>query len=157
MKKYLYLLFALLAVTLTACSDDNDLPHVDFDISISNGKFVDGSIYVVQGQNLIIDGITVKNTEENKAAIITAASYYWNGHFLGTAIQPPYGFEIEITDKTPTGKYSLQIISPLYAVDKDIATAVLAYNVNVVASPDDLPADGSVSFTDTPAISSNSD
>lgn len=157
MKKYLYLfILAVLPAVLAACSDDNDLPQVDFTLSIEGGTYVDGNLYVVQGQNLTIESITVTNTESNKGAMITSASYYWDGYYLGAAIQPPYGFEIETTDQTPVGRHVLEIVSPLYAVDKTMATSVLVYNVNVVASEDDIPQGGTTVFSGTPTVSDDS-
>lgn len=156
MKKFLFLLLAALPLVFTACSDDDDLPNVDMTISLENGAYLDGTLYVVQGENLTISGITVKNLESGKAAMITSADYYWDGYFLGTAIQPPFAFEIETTDKTPVGRHSLEIVSPLYAVDKDLAIAVLAYPVQVVASEDDMPDQGTTTFSGSPSVSKDS-
>lgn len=157
MKKLLYLLIlALLPVALASCSDDDDLPQVDFTLNIQGGSYADGAIYVVQGQNLTIESITVTNMESNKGAMITSASYYWDGYYLGAAIQPPYGFEIETTDQTPLGRHTLEIVSPLYAVDKEIATSVLVYTVQVVSSEDEIPAEGTNTFTGTPTVSGDS-
>ena len=56
-----------------------------------------------------INSILVHNKENGKAAMINSAAYYWDGYYLGTAIQPPFGFEIETTEETPLGKHSLEI------------------------------------------------
>mgnify|MGYP007103219185 CR=1 FL=1 len=158
MKKLFYLLIlaVLPAALLSSCSDDDDLPQVDFTLSIEGGSYADGVIYVVQGQNLTIESITVTNMESNKGAMITSASYYWDGYYLGAAIQPPYGFEIETTDQTPIGRHTLEIVSPLYAVDKELATSVLVYTVQVVASEDEIPNEGTNVFTGTPTVSEES-
>lgn len=153
MKKLLYLLLAVVPFIFTACHDDDDLPKVDFNITISNGTYSDGTVYMVQGQTLTVESITVTNLESNKGAMITAASYYWDGYYLGASIQTPYAFEIETTDKTPVGRHTLQIVCPLLAVDKELATAVISYPVEVVATADDMPTGGTTAFTGTPSVS----
>ncbi len=146
----------LMLLPLAACHDDDDnLPRVDFGLVISGGTYSDGSIYVVQGDTLEIEAITVTNLEQGKAAAITAATYYWDGYCLGTNIQPPFGFEIFTDDKTPLGCPSLEITSPLLAEDKSIATAVLVYPVVVVATEDGLPGTGTTAFKGNPALNSD--
>lgn len=157
MKKIIYLLMlAVLPIALTACHDDDDLPQVDFTLTIEGGAYSNGTLYVVQGENLTISGITVTNVESGKGAMISSASYYWDGYYLGAAIQPPYGFEIETTDLTPLGGHTLEIVSPLYAVDKSLATAVLVYTVEVVESAADFPEGSTTAFTGTPTVSDGS-
>ncbi len=150
MKKILFLLLAIMPLALVSCHD------VDFTVTVTGGTYVDGSIYVVQGENLVINSILVHNKENGKAAMINSAAYYWDGYYLGTAIQPPFGFEIETTEETPLGKHSLEIVSPLLAVDKEIATSVLVYNVTIVGSADDIPAGGTNTFIGIPTVSDNS-
>lgn len=156
MKKFLFLLLAIMPLALVSCHDENDLPDVDFTVTVTGGTYVNGSIYVVQGENLVINSILVHNKENGKAAMINSAAYYWDGYYLGTAIQPPFGFEIETTEETPLGKHSLEIVSPLLAVDKEIATSVLVYNVTIVGSADDIPAGGTNTFIGIPTVSDNS-
>lgn len=147
MKKILSLLLLTLplAMGFTACSDDDDLPDVNMSITVSNATKIGDVIYVVQGDTLYIDSIAVVNNEAGKAAAITAATYYWDYQPLGTSMIPPYGFAIVTAAPegefagTPVGKHLLQIETPLLAVDKQLATAVLVYTVEVVASKDDIP------------------
>lgn len=148
MKKLHLLLLPLLALPLflglTSCNDDNDLPNVDISIAISGGKAVDGTIYVVQGDTLTIEGITVTNLDSKKGASITGATYFWDYYRLGTAVIPPYGFDIVTTDETALGKHLLEIESPVYATGKAPGVSIQVYDVMVVASADDIPA-GTVS------------
>lgn len=152
MKKIHLLLLSLLALPLfmglTSCNDDNDLPNVDMSIAISGGEAVDGKIYVVQGDTLTVEGITVTNLDSKKTATITAATYYWDYYRLGTAMIPPYGFQIVTTDETTVGNHLLEIESPLYAVDKAPAVGIQVYDVVVVANASDIPS-GTVSQTVT--------
>ena len=162
MKKFFSLLLLALPMAFinTSCSDDDDLPDVDITLTVSNCQKVGNEIYVVQGDAMKIDAINVVNKEEGKAAAITSASYYWDQVYLGTSIVSPFGFEIQTVKAegenpgTPLGRHLLQIESPLLAVVKEIATCVLVYTVNVVASADDIPEGGVTTFTDTPAMKS---
>ncbi len=159
MKKYLLFLLALLPMTIafTACSDDDDLPNVDFDITYEGATSVDGVLYVVQGTSFEITGITVTNREEGKGAGISAADYYWDYVYVGTSIQPPYGFEFNVTENTPVGRHQLDIQSTVFAVDKTIAQAVCSFQVQVVASADDIPDGGESTVHVTPQVSTTTD
>ncbi|MDE5628202.1 MAG: hypothetical protein K2I69_01430 [Muribaculaceae bacterium] len=154
MKKYLFLLLLLVpALSLVSCSDDHDLPNVDFNFTFENAVELDGTLYVVQGETFEIASIQVINKEEGKNALITAANYYWDYYFLGSTVQPPYGFEISVEENTPLGEHLLEVECPLYAVDKEPAFAVVAFNVKVVASAEDIPDEGSSFTTLHPSIS----
>lgn len=135
------LLASLPMIGLTSCSDDDDLPDVDFHLDISGGVSVDGVIYVVEGEDLVINSVSVTNNESDKSAIITAATYYWDAFRLGTSAVPPYGFTINISEGTALGKHELTIECPVYAVDKSPAVANVFYPVQVVESADDIPGD----------------
>ena len=79
MKKFFsYLLIALpLVFITTACDDDNDkVPNVGVQCTISGGVFNDDVIYVEKGEQLKIDGLTLVNHTDRDAAF-GAVSYYW--------------------------------------------------------------------------------
>lgn len=141
MKKTLILLSLLIpAFGFVACSDDDsDLPDVKLDVAFENATVVDRTVYVVQGETFEVSGITVTNNESDKGAAITSANYYWDYYYLGTSVQPPYAFEIDLDAETPVGRHVLEIESPVYAVDKAPAFAVMSFDVQVVASADDIP------------------
>lgn len=90
-----------------SCSDDNDLPDVDFDMTFENATVVDGTLYVVQGQEFKVSTITVTNNETGKPAALTAANYYWDYLYVGTSVQPPYTFEFEVSETMPVGRHIL--------------------------------------------------
>lgn len=152
MKKLFFFLLAALPLMFTACSDDDDLPDVDFTIAVDGGVYADGAFYVVQGETFTIKSITVTNKESGKSAMITSATYYWDGYYLGASLQSPYGFEIEITESTPVGHHTLEIVSPLLAEGKSIANALIVYDIQVVATADDIPTGGTATVTATPAV-----
>lgn len=155
MKRLLYLfIFALPLLGFTSCSDDDDNPDVNFIIDISGATYVDGTIYVVQGETFNIDAVKVINNEPGKAALLTYVEYFWDYQRLGTTANAAdnFAFEIFVSEDTPLGGHLLELYAPVYAVDKSPANALLAYDVEVVASADDLPEGGVTSFTAIPRL-----
>lgn len=154
MKKIFYLLAAVIpALAFTACDDKDDLPDVDFNVTISGAEFHDNDIYVVQGDTLSFDGVEVVNNEHGKGVTIPYVNYYFGYQFVGQNAIAPYGFDIVIPEELPIGKYPVELTAPVYAVDKAPGYAVITYNVNVVASAEDLPADGVQSVLTTAHVS----
>lgn len=156
MKKFLSLfLLAIPMLAFVSCHDDNDLPDVDFNFTFENATKVDGKLYAVQGQPFKVASIEVINKDANKGAMITAANYYWDYYYIGSSVQPPYAFEIQLSEDTPLGQHLLEMQAPLFAEDKEAATAVVSFTVEVVASAEDIPeAGGETTFTVTPSTSS---
>ena len=136
MKKFLTYALAIIALpfAVSSCSDDNDLPNVDYSIAISGAVVNDstGTIYVAQGDTLNIESITVKNLESDKNAAVTDAEYYWDYNFIGNSPLPPYGYKIYVSDQTPLGDHELTIRMGVVAVDKSPAVGIVSYNVVVV-------------------------
>lgn len=126
MKKYLFFLLALLpmALAFSACSDDNDLPDVDFDITFSGAQSVDGVLYVVQGQSFEVTGIKVTNREEGKGAGISAADYYWDYVYVGTSIQPLW-LRIRGIRVDPSGPSSARHRMPCIRSRQDFGSGLL--------------------------------
>ena len=154
MKKILSFLFPVVALLcLASCSDDDDLPHVDFNIAFENAVQVDGKIYVAVGQDLNVSSITVINKEQGKGALITGANYIWDGYYVGSSITPPYAYSMYISESVSTGLHTLSVECPVYADDKSPATAVVSMPVEVVATPEDLPSDGEATFVVHPSTS----
>lgn len=161
MKKFisLFLLALPFVFGATSCNDDDDLPDVSMSISLENAKKVDGVIYVVQGDTLDVTSINIKNNEAGKNAAITEAEYYWDYIPVYTAIVPPYGLKFPTykdegdVKGTPLGNHLLQIKMPVLAEDKEIAFAVLAYPVKVVATPEEIPTEPADNTVEKPSIS----
>lgn len=154
MKKLLMALALMLPIALVSCSDENSLPNVEFNVSFEDVvKGSDGALYVVQGESFDITGIKVVNLEPEKMAIITSATYYWDGLLLGTSYASPYGTTINTTEDTPLGEHELQISCPLYAVDKEASRAWINYTVVVVADESELPdVPATATYTVSPVI-----
>ena len=154
MKKLFFLLCLIPAfgTMFSSCDDDDNLPDVDFDITISGGVKCDDGLYVVQGDELVIESMKVINNDKGKDAAIGTPSFYWDGYLLGVSPEPPYKFEISTDENTPVGRHILEIACQVFAVDKSIADAVIAYRVNVIASADDMPEVGTSTFRAEPKL-----
>ena len=153
MKRLYYLLLALPLAFFASCDDDNELPEVTFDVTMSGGVESNGQIYIVQGETLAVDEVKV-TSDTDKTATLGATTYYWNGLPVGTTIVVPFAWEFDTTDLAP-GAYGLQIQTNVYQTDKAPGVALLSYIVNVVESEDQLPSDGAAlgTRTMTPQIS----
>lgn len=145
MKKILNLAILLLALPLclVSCNNDDDLPNVEYNVTFTGGVMDESTntIYIVAGETLSIDAITVTNNEAYKSALITGAEYYWDYAPVGRNLVAPFGFTLEITPDTPLGEHLLSIRTSVVAVDKAPAIGIVTYNVVVVADSADLPAD----------------
>ncbi len=107
-KTFFLLLLAILPLAaFTSCSSNDDIPDVHFQLDITGGVSVDGTIYVVQGDALTINGIDVTNLESKDEAFITSASYYWDTDRVGIATVPPYGMTIPTDEYTALGPTTL--------------------------------------------------
>lgn len=148
---YKFLMWAVLpvmAMSFAACHDDDDLPNVSFKIvTDESNPVVDGTIYVVQGEDLTIDAIEVTNNETGKAAAITQANYYWDGALVYVSPFSPFGCELSTSETTALGAHNLDITTTVLAVDKEIASAIIGYKVMVVESVEDIPTGGVTTTT----------
>lgn len=156
LKKFVYAIMMaivpVLAFSLSSCSDDDDLPNVNVSLEVENGTIVDGTIYVVQGDTLNVEGIKITNNEAGKGAAVTNVKYFVDGFYIGESLFAPYP-AYNITDiDTPKGSYSLGITCTVLAVDKTVAQAVLNYPIKVVASAEDIPGAGASSAVKTVSL-----
>lgn len=141
-KLFYYLLMLLpLGMIATACdSDDDNIPNVGVQATISGGVFDDEEIYVVKGDVLKIDALTLVN-KTGKEGTLGAVTYYWDHYLVGTNIAQPYGLSIETADQ-PVGRHLLQAQMPIYVVDHPICYGYIQYYVNIVETASDLPGGG---------------
>lgn len=138
MKRLIYFLLALPLLVFTACSNDDELPDVSFDITFSGATNVDGVFYIVNGDEFSIDGISVKPNSGGDAAI-GAVTYGWNFMEIGSSITPPFSMIID-TEDLGVSDNVLQIEASVLQVDKAIAIAYFKYPVKIVASAADIPS-----------------
>lgn len=144
MKRLIYTLLALPLMLLAACSNDDDLPQVDFDVAFSGATNVDGTFYVVKGDAFTVDAVTVTPISGSKQAAIGAVSYIWDYIAFGTVIEPPFGMSLS-TDNLPAGRHVMQMEASILQVDKAIGMAYFGYPVVIVDSADEIPSGTNVS------------
>ena len=143
MKKYFYYLLFLLPLTFVAVAcddDDNDIPNVGIQATISGGVFEGDELYVAQGDELVIDALTLINNTDKEGAL-GAVSYYWDHYLIGTNLTQPFELKLETADQ-PVGRHLLQAQMPIYVVDYPICWGYIQYYVNIVEAQDDLPDSG---------------
>jgi len=151
MKKIHTLLLGAMAVAVcvgfTSCDDDDDMPDVTLGITIEGGVFDDdGDIYVVQGDRLNVLSVNVQNNVPNQAAALANVSYYLDYILIGTTNTPPFSCTGLTASDTPVGDYDLDITCNVLAVDKEVAVALLDYDIEVVPDASYLPANGTQNF-----------
>lgn len=138
MKKLLYLLFLLPLCMLASCHDDDDLPNVDVTVTVSNVAVVDGDdIYVVQGDTLRVDGVSVKGN--GSRATIYSVTYALDGISFIVSPISPFGLSLP-SYNLKIGEFDLDLVFDLLQEDKTPATAAIDYDVHVVADKNALPA-----------------
>lgn len=137
MKKILFLVLVLPLLIVSCNDDENDLPNIDFEVSITGGINIDGVLYVIKGDTLSIDSIDVISLD-NKGAAIGAVTYFWDYFPIATNPFVPYGLKIA-TDRMHIGNHLLQMECPVYVVDYPILTAYFTYPIKLVESVDSIP------------------
>ena len=139
MKKIIYclLMLPLLALCASCDDDDNKVPDVGIQATFSGATIEDGIIYVVQGEELKVNQLTLVNNS-GKDGGMGVVTYYINGALIGQSYTRPYEFEIP-TNLTP-GDYLLEISTPIYVVDYPICYGFFSYKMRVVESAEDLPS-----------------
>lgn len=140
-RTFLYLLLLILpAMAFVSCSDDDDLPKVEFSVDFGN-QVSDGTVYVVAGDTLTVNAVTVKNLESDKAVGLTPVTYYINGFPEAVAPVAPFAVKFPISKTATPGRYLLTLETQVLMVDKSPAFAVISYYVKVVESADDIPSE----------------
>ncbi|MDE7154250.1 MAG: hypothetical protein K2O00_07405 [Muribaculaceae bacterium] len=142
MKKFLYLLVALPLFVFSACNDDDDVPNVDLDIQFSGVTVKDDVIYVVQGEPITIESVSLINNTDKKGTL-GVVSYYWDYVRVGSQVISPYTATFE-TNNEPVGNHLLTLDTGIYVEDYPICFGVAQFKVKIVASADELPDDGEV-------------
>ena len=138
MKKLFYLMMLALPMIFVACDDDDNLPRVDITVDFDNVANVDGELYIVKGDSLIVNSINVTNLESGKKAIATSAIYYLDGIRIGASIFSPFYYRFP-TENLELDSYRFSIETEIFAVDKTPAVALLSYDLTVVESKEDIP------------------
>lgn len=147
MKKFLLSLLPIVALMVfaTSCDDDKDLPNVEISFTFDNARSDNGTVYVVQGDTLHLDGITVTSLDKGKEAGISAfPRFYLNGvpaPLFNISYTTPFSFDMEMDIPVSSEPYTLSMIANVFEVDKTIATAQCNIPIMVVATEEDIPDD----------------
>lgn len=141
MKKLLYsLLAAPLLFGMAACSDDKEAPDAEITAQFSGVYTVpdDNVIYVVEGNPVVVESVSVESTGDEQVAI-GPVTYIWNGFDMGTTPVTPFKYEIS-TDYLTKEYNLLSLRTNLLVVDHPLYTALVQYKIQVVPDEDSLPA-----------------
>lgn len=114
MKKFFLALLALpLLGVITACSD-SDKPDVDINISYgTDNRVVDGKVYVVAGNDFVIESVNVQAKDQSKKAALGPVTYYLltnDGNnktiplLIGTTPVEPYAMKIPTVASETSGQ-----------------------------------------------------
>lgn len=143
MKKLIYLLFLLPLCLVAACSDDNDLPDVDINVTLGNVAVYDNMLYGVMDSIPSVESVTaVSNTDKN--AGLADVSYFVVSqqqpipHLDGYSNVAPFTCRF-LPGTFSEGVNSLEMTMLVLQVDKSIATGHLQFFITIVPTVDDLP------------------
>ena len=139
MKKLFYLFMLLLPLGfITSCSNDDDLPDVNVTATFDNVVDDAGVLYVVKGDTLKLESLTVKSND-GKNAIITSVNYSFYNIPPFAVLFAPYSVNF-LTDDLASGYvYPLNAAFVIAQEDKSLANATLQYSIAVVDDASALP------------------
>ncbi|MCH5347524.1 MAG: hypothetical protein J1E63_10455 [Muribaculaceae bacterium] len=146
MKRLFYSLLILPLIALAACSEDDNVPQVTFDVAFEGATNVDGTFYVVQGDSLMVNAVTVTPVAGTKDASVGNVTYIWDYQPAGTMFVAPFGVAIP-TSRQSLGEHLLQLDVTVLQVDKAVGTAILTYPVMIVKDVDEIPQGANVNVT----------
>lgn len=152
MKKLLLFLFALPLLMFSACSDDDKLPSVNVEMTLSNVSKVGDTFYAVQGDEITVDGLSVKSLT-NKGATVTNVIYRLRqGNefaWITPSMDEPFNYSFS-TEDLSVGTYSLVVNATILQVDKSITQGYFGYPLQIVEQlPEGAPELGTYTVTTT--------
>lgn len=136
MKKLLYTLFLLPLLFSGACSDDDDLPEVNVEVTFDNVVASGNSLYIVKDTPFTITSISAKGI--GSKALVTSASYYWDNFRIGWNAVAPFGVEFNPALST-VGDHLLGISAEIAQEGKSLGVTAVTATVKVVETEEDLP------------------
>lgn len=163
MKNYfrLNLIVFLFAVPfiLNSCSDDDDMPVARISIQETGGVQSEGNLYIVNGDSICIDKISIVPDESTPTSMITACNYYWDGFFVGPAFGPDFNRKFYVYNQ-PAGRHYLTIKMLVAAQGYSLATYISQIPVVVLpqgTSLESVNPDGTDLFSDAQTSRSEGD
>ena len=141
MKKLFYLLYLLPLAFFASCSNDDDLANVDLTLTLSGVTQIEenGAFYTVAGNDITVDGVSVKSLTGKDATIVNVR-YFFQGvplPFLTNPDDPMLG--TFSTEGIEAGNYTLSLTAQVLQVDKTITNVAANYRVVIVENAEDLP------------------
>lgn len=140
MKKFISLLLAIPMLAFISCDDDDKLPKLDMDVQVENATNIDGTLYVIQGDTLIIKSISVSSPDATNGIALGGVTYILNYEPIFFSPEAPYSISID-TNGWAVGTRLLQIQTNVYAVDYSPMYAWMTFPLKIVASEEDIPSD----------------
>ncbi len=137
MKKLLYLLLLIPFGFLASCQSDDDLPQVTLDVTFDNVAYQNGVLYVIQGEEWGVEGISVKSLNGENTTLANVG-YNLDNISVGFSNVAPYSISFD-SSVMPLGTHLLDIGFNVLQVSKPISNGVLSYYVKVVESADEIP------------------
>ena len=139
MKKLFYLLFLLPLAFFAACDDDDNLPAVDFTLTLDNVTQYEKGFYAVKGDTVIVDGVSVKPIDNGKAATVTGVRYFLDYMPIMTdPILAPFTTKF-LTEDLPARTYNFGITATVLQVDKSISNVAINVPLTIVENKEQLP------------------
>ncbi|MCF0179953.1 MAG: hypothetical protein HUJ97_06895 [Bacteroidales bacterium] len=145
MKKWLFTIIVALmpfmAGTFTSCSSDN-LPKVKISLDVAeNTPTIDGVVYVVKGDSIHVNKLTVTNLDSSTPTILNRVMYRFDySSFTETA--SPFAIDFPTKDAS-VGNHEIYIECQVLATGSPVCFAVCSFPVKVVASKEDIPTGNS--------------
>jgi len=140
--KKLVLLFLMalpVVVGLSSCGDDDDMPQVNISFTYENGAVVDGQVYVVRPDTLIIASVNVTAIRPNHVAACVGPVNYWlDGRPIGSTFIAPFGIGIP-SEAIELGQHTLSVNMGVAEEGYSLATAMTSIKINVVDDSADIP------------------
>lgn len=153
MKKLFYLLFLLPFSLLMACNDDNDLPKVDLNLTLSGVTVYDNNFYTVAGQDVTIEDLTATSLNDKTSGVSNVIFYFEGFPLIG---QPgePFDGTFSTTDLVP-GTYKLEATGYVLQVGSPLTNFAVSYPLVIVENEEDLPSGAPEIGSHTLSISMN--
>lgn len=127
---------------LASCSDDDQIPSANLEITFKNAAMVNNNLVTVQATDVAdffgVDGITVKSTNGN-ATVLSTVDYYIDHNYVGSNAISPFSATFD-TSTLPVGNHLLEMRFAILQIDKSIFPCTYS-TVFTVLDPADLPAD----------------
>lgn len=137
MKKLFYLLFLLPLSLFTSC-DSEDLSPFNLTLSLSGVTQADNAFYVVAGDNITIESLTVDPVGGKNTQVSNVMFFLDNVPLLASPwnITNPWTFS---TANLPVGRHTIGVTGNLLQVDQSIQEFTANYTLEIVGSDADFP------------------